>query len=121
MSRRERIFEPEIMKKFLTELFMHIGLIVNTFNLSHVILGGAFEELGDEMRVKDILEQEIRNNWPYPYHYVVRENIWYSAMGKKAVSFGAAGMLLNTLFSEADVLEGISRRRNLGAGLTVLA
>ena len=118
---QERIFEPEIMKKFLTELFMHIGLIVNTFNLSHVILGGAFEELGDEMKVKDILEQEIRNNWPYPYHYVVRENIWYSTMGKKAVSFGAAGMLLNTLFSEADVLEGISRRRNLAAGLTVIA
>ncbi len=116
---QERIYEPEIMKKFLTELFRHVALLVNTFNLSHIILGGAFEELGDD--VKEILEKEIRDNWPYPYHYMVMENIWYSSMGKKAVSYGAAGMLLNTLFSEADVLEGVSRKRNLQGGITVLS
>ena len=118
---QERIEETEVMEKFLTELFAHVALIVNTFNLSHIILGGVFEELSDRVDVKGILEQQIRSNWPYPYHYMVSENIWFSSMGKKAVSYGAAGMLLNTLFSEAEVLEGLSRKRNLQTGITVLS
>ena len=117
---QQRIFsDPAVMEKLLTELFAHTGLIMNTFNLSHVILGGAFEELGDS--VKQILEREIRRNWPYPYRYMVNENIWFSSFGKQAVSYGAAGMVLNTLFGEADVLEGISRRRNLQDGIVVFS
>ncbi len=117
---QRRIFEdPEVMDKLLAELCAHVGLIVNTFNLSHIILGGAFEELGDH--VKDIMEREIRKNWPYPYAYTVKENIWYSSFGERAVAYGAAGMVLNTLFGEADVLEGLSRRRNLQQAIVVFS
>lgn len=119
-AEQQRIFSDwAVMEKWLTELSSHVGLIVNTLNLSHIILGGAFEELGDE--VKDIMEREIRKNWPYPYEYTVRENILYSSFGKKAVAYGAAGMVLNTLFGEAEVMEGLSRRRNLQHGIVVFS
>jgi len=95
---RRVLEDPEVFERFLTELSAHVGLIVNTFNLSHVILGGAFEQLGDH--VIDVLESEIKSNWPYPYPYQVKQNIWYSSFGDRAVAYGAAGMVLNTLFSE---------------------
>ncbi|MGM0432677.1 MAG: ROK family protein [Spirochaetota bacterium] len=114
----QRVLEDEsILERFLQELCAHVGLIVNTFNLSHVILGGAFDQLGDH--VKDVLEQEIRKNWPYPYPYEVKQNIWYSSFGDQAVAYGAAGMVLNTLFGDLEVMEGTALNRNVRSNLVV--
>jgi len=109
--------DPKVMERFLRELFAHVGLIVNTLNLSHIILGGAFEQLGDMS--KDILEEEIKKNWPYPYQYEIKQNIWYSSFGERAVAFGSAGMVLNALFGDQGLLEGTSHTLNLRNNLMV--
>jgi predicted NBD/HSP70 family sugar kinase len=114
---KEVLENPVIFERFLKEMSAHVGLIVNTFNLSHVILGGAFEQLGDH--VVDVLEQEIKKNWPYPYPYKVKQNIWYSSFGDRAVAYGAAGMVLNTLFSDLEVMEGTTFKRNVRNNLVV--
>ena len=116
----KHIFDDErILNKFLHELGAHVGLIVNTFNLSHIILGGDFEKIGD--KVKDIFEEEIRKNWPYPYPYVVRDTMWYSAFGEQAVAYGAAGMVLNALFGDLEIMEGIRFTRNVRNSLVVFS
>ena len=109
--------DPKIMERFLRELFAHVGLIVNTLNLSHIILGGAFEQLGDF--AKDILEEEIKKNWPYPYPYEIKQNIWYSSFGERSVAFGSAGMVLNALFGDQEILEGTSHTLDLRNSLMV--
>jgi predicted NBD/HSP70 family sugar kinase len=114
---RRVLEDPEVFERFLTELSAHVGLIVNTFNLSHVILGGAFEQLGDH--VIDVLESEIKSNWPYPYPYQVKQNIWYSSFGDRAVAYGAAGMVLNTLFSDLEVMEGTTFKTHMRNNLVV--
>jgi predicted NBD/HSP70 family sugar kinase len=114
---RRVLEDPEIFERFLAELSAHVGLIVNTFNLSHVILGGAFEQLGDH--VIDVLESEIKKNWPYPYPYQVKQNIWYSSFGDRAVAYGAAGMVLNTLFSDLEVMEGTTFKTHMRNNLVV--
>jgi predicted NBD/HSP70 family sugar kinase len=114
----KRVLEDsEIYERFLKELSAHVGLIVNTFNLSHVILGGAFEQLGDH--VIDVLESEIKKNWPYPYPYQVKQNIWYSSFGDRAVAYGSAGMVLNTLFSDLEVMEGTTFKTHMRNNLVV--
>ncbi|WP_245540165.1 ROK family transcriptional regulator [Sediminispirochaeta bajacaliforniensis] len=113
-----RIFDDDaVMNKFLHELGAHVGLLVNVFNMSHIILGGAFDELGP--RVKDIFEQEIKKSWPYPYTPDIKKSIWYSSFADRAVAYGAAGMVLNTLFSDLEVMEGTSLMLNLREGLVV--
>lgn len=98
--------DKDMWHKFLHELGAHIALIVNTFNLTHIILGGQFERYDQD--VAAILEEEIKKNWPYPYAYEVRKNIWLSAFGDQAVAYGAAGMVLNKLFSDLEILEDYS-------------
>jgi len=113
-----RIFDDDaVMNKFLHELGAHVGLLVNVFNMSHIILGGAFDELGP--RVKEIFEQEIKKSWPYPYTPDIKKSIWYSSFADRAVAYGAAGMVLNTLFSDLEVMEGTSLMLNLREGLVV--
>ncbi|MGE0074274.1 MAG: ROK family protein [Sphaerochaetaceae bacterium] len=114
---RKVLEDATVMERFLRELFANVGLIVNTLNLSHIILGGAFEELGDH--TKDILEEEIIKNWPYPYPYDVKQHIWYSSFGERAVAYGAAGMVLNTLFGDMEVMEGRNHTINLRSNLMV--
>jgi predicted NBD/HSP70 family sugar kinase len=93
--------DEEVRTKFLRELGAHVALFVNTFNLSHVILGGFFERYGKQ--VSQIISEEIRKNWPYPYEN--KNNIWLSSFGNQAVAYGAAGMVLNKLFSDLEIFE----------------
>ncbi len=93
--------DSETRNKFFRELGSHVALFVNTFNLSHVILGGIFERYGKE--VTEIFEDEIRKNWAYPYE--VKRHIWFSSFGDQAVAYGAAGMVINKLFSDLEIFE----------------
>ena len=96
-------YDVKVRDKFLHELGAHVGLLVNTFNLTHIILGGSFERCDQE--VIRIFEEEIKKNWPYPYPYEVKKNIWLSSFGDQAVAYGAAGMVLNKLFSDIEIME----------------
>ena len=104
LSKEElRVVEEDeaVREKFLRELSAHVALFVNTFNLSHVILGGYFERY--DRQITQIFEEEIRKNWPYPYEN--KNTIWLSSLGNQAVAYGAAGMVLNKLFSDLEIFE----------------
>ena len=110
--------DERVREKFLRELGAHVGLLVNTLDLSHVILGGYFEHY-DKQAIR-IFEEEIEKNWPYEYNSENRKDIWFSSFGDKAVAYGAAGMVLNTLFSDMEVLEGNSTHRHVRDWIAVL-
>ena len=93
--------DPAAREKFLRELGAHVALFVNTFNMSHVILGGYFERF--DQQAARIFEEEIRKNWPYPYE--IKRHIWLSSFGDQAVAYGAGGMVLNKLFSDLEIME----------------
>jgi hypothetical protein len=80
-------------------------MLVNTFNLDHVFLGGDIERYEGE--IQPVLAGEIQANWPYPggVHCAIR----FSSLGEKAVAYGAAGMVLHRLFADLDIAESIGR------------
>ena len=85
--------DPIVLERFLRELSRNIALLVNTFNMGDVFLGGHIERYRD--RVAAILREEIQRNWPYPDE--VRCRVHFSSLGDQAVAYGAAGMLLDRL------------------------
>jgi predicted NBD/HSP70 family sugar kinase len=109
--------EEQMREKFLRELGAHVALLVNTFDLSHVILGGYFEHY-DQQTIKIFLE-EIEKNWPYASLLKNKTDIWFSSFGDQAVAYGAAGMVLNTLFSDLEAHEGKGLKRNFRNGIVV--
>jgi predicted NBD/HSP70 family sugar kinase len=97
--------DPEIVHRFIRELSSNIAMIVNTFNMSHVFLGGHIERYKKE--VQTILSAEIQKNWPYPDR--VKCKIRLSSLGDMAVAYGAAGMVLHRLFSDLNITERVER------------
>ncbi len=88
--------DPTVRSKFIRELSRNIALLVNTFNLNSVFLGGDIERYQSE--VNQILREEIEVNWPYPGP--VPCEIRFSTLGDRAVAYGAAGMVLDRLFMD---------------------
>jgi predicted NBD/HSP70 family sugar kinase len=97
--------DPQVLSRFIRELSRNIAMIVNTFNLGHVFLGGHIERQRRE--VQAILAEEIQRNWPYPDEVHCR--IRFSSLGEKAVAFGAAGMVLHHLFAGTRIPAGFER------------
>ncbi len=84
------------------ELARHLAFVVNTFNLSHVTLCGAFaQQFGD---LAQWIRESIEQNWPYDDP--VDCEILTSAMGEDAVAYGAAGMVLERIFEHPEVPDG---------------
>jgi predicted NBD/HSP70 family sugar kinase len=97
--------DPAVLARFFRELSRNIAMLVNTFNLDHVFLGGDIERF--EREIQPVLAEEIQFNWPYPGG--VRCTIRFSSLGEKAVAYGAAGMVLHRLFADLDIAESIGR------------
>jgi len=95
---------PTIMHRFLTELGKHIALFVNTFNLSHVFVGGNLEWTYSELR--EILKSEIQSNWMYPGP--VGCEVAFSSLGDRAVAYGAAGMVMDRMFADLETMSGLA-------------
>ncbi len=100
--------EPEIIEHFIRELSQHLALFVNTFNLSQVFIGG---DLGPYMteRFRTVLNDEIRRNWPYDEQ--VDCEVRFSTLGDKSVAYGAAGLVMNRIFIDLEVLESEDMER----------
>jgi len=94
--------KPELIDQFIRELSSHLALFVNTFNLSQVFLGG---DLGPYIvdRFRTVLSEEINRNWSYNEH--VDCEVRFSTLGDKSVAYGAAGLVLNRVFIDLEVLE----------------
>ena len=97
--------DPEVLHRFIRELSKNAALMVNTFNLSHVFLGGDIERY--KAMVREALTEEIEGNWPYPDE--VRCKIRFSSLGDKSVAYGAAGLVLHRLFADLGISESVER------------
>lgn len=99
--------DPEILNRFLTELAQHVALFVNTFNLSHVFVGGALDWAYNDLAAS--LRTEINSNWPYQNE--VSCKVAFSSLGDKAVAYGAAGMVLDRMFADLETMSGLADLR----------
>jgi predicted NBD/HSP70 family sugar kinase len=106
--------DAEVLHRFIRELSKNIAMMINTFNLSHVFLGGDIERYKKE--VQSVLSEEIEKNWPYPDE--VGCKIRFSSLGDKSVAYGAAGMVLHRLFTDIGI-SGSVRRYHPGGPLGV--
>lgn len=91
--------DKEVLMKFFRELSKNLALLVNTFNLNQIFLGGDIEKYRPE--ITEFLGKELRDNWAYSYD--MKREILFSSLGDKAVAFGAAGIVLNRLFVDFDI------------------
>lgn len=99
-----RIEEDEkVFNQFAIELSDHLAFLVNTLNLTHIFLGGDIENHKD--RFTPILEDSIHRNWVYKD--VEKCIIDYSTFGKLSVAYGAAGMMLNSLFASRELINSL--------------
>jgi predicted NBD/HSP70 family sugar kinase len=84
-----------IMNRAFHELAVHVAFLVNTLNLTSVVVGGEISEYQDILR--PMIHAEIQQNWSYPSE--VQCTIEFSSFRKDAVAYGAAGMFLESIFS----------------------
>lgn len=91
--------KPEELAVLFRELARNISLVINFFNLNHIIIGGEIEQYEDMIRL--MLTQEIQRNWSYPGQ--LNFTISSSKQGKNAVAYGAACMFLENLFGVPDM------------------
>ena len=87
--------DPTVRSRIIHELCAHIAFLVNTLNLSCVVIGGEISVYKDE--IVETLRSEIRRNWSYGNE--VDCAIEFAALGEMAVAYGAAGMFLERFFS----------------------
>jgi predicted NBD/HSP70 family sugar kinase len=112
---RHFLSDPEVDEKIINELSQNIAFLVNTLNLSKVVLGGPIETLKET--IVPILQRTIQRNWAYPNN--VECEITFSRLGEMSVAFGAAAMFLEHLISipEVSTDEGDEGMRLRGAEL----
>lgn len=92
---KDVIIRSDLMDRFVQELSRNIALFVNTFNLNRVFIGGDIENY--DVDVPEIMNREISRNWMYPGVPTCEAS--FSTMGDRAVSYGAAGMILYRIFT----------------------
>ncbi|OQY38202.1 MAG: hypothetical protein B6229_06495 [Spirochaetaceae bacterium 4572_7] len=93
-------YENMVIEEFIEELSKHLALFTNTFNLGQIFLGGDIEEYQDI--VEPILSDAIKENWMYSSG--LNYDIKFSSLAYRAVSYGAAGMVLERLFDNPDLI-----------------
>ena len=94
--------DKELFIRFAEELSGHIALFVNSLDLNIIFLGGDIEKHNSDFY--QILQEEIQKNWSYPQQ--IDCSIRFSSLGDKAVAYGAAGMFLDRLFTDREILKG---------------
>ena len=95
---------PETMDFFFDELARHLAFMVNVLNLNHLFVGGDIERYRSEFTPK--LQRAIKMNWPYDKIHEHCE-IHNASAGDSVVAYGAAGMMLNELFSREELIQSL--------------
>jgi predicted NBD/HSP70 family sugar kinase len=98
--------DKETFLNIVKELALHIALFVNTFNLSHIFLGGFMENY--ESEIVTIIKGAIQNNWAYTNK--VNCKVQFTTTGDLAVAYGAAAMYLEKFFSVPEIHEDKQKR-----------
>ncbi len=81
------------------ELQKQIALFVNCFNFTKVIFAGAFTDY--KVDTKRLLDEEVKRNWGYDQNKKIE--IEFTTFGDYDVSYGAAGMIVERLFTIPDI------------------
>ena len=87
--------EPAAIAMAADELARNVAMMVNTFDIDRVYIGGDIESL--DVDFPSLLRQRLEENWMYPFPKDVR--ILNSSLKERAVAYGAAGMILDRLVS----------------------
>ncbi|KGE72760.1 ROK family transcriptional regulator [Spirochaeta lutea] len=89
------VSDEAVLVKTFEELAINLSLLVNTFNLSQVIILGDLSPHRENL--SKILQDKIQENWSYdtPAACEVR----FTDLGRETVAFGAACMFIERLFS----------------------
>lgn len=82
--------EQSPRKAAVEELSRNTALLVNTFNLDAIVIGGTLSGFGNQFETS--LAREIARNWSYPP--APRCPVYRLPAGEGAVAFGAAAMFL---------------------------
>ena len=99
--------DAEIRSRVIDELCAHVAFLVNTLNLTAVVIGGEIVRYRD--RIVPSLEAAIQQNWSYPNR--VDCAIEFATMDDLAVAYGAAGMFLERFFSIPEIPGGTGAGR----------
>jgi predicted NBD/HSP70 family sugar kinase len=91
--------DPEVLAAAADELARNTAMMVNTMDFERVYIGGDIETLGVDFPAA--LRRRLAENWMYPFPKEVE--IRYSSLGGRAVAYGAAGMILNSLILERSL------------------
>jgi predicted NBD/HSP70 family sugar kinase len=91
--------DKNLFNRFAEELSANIAILVNTFNISNIFIGGSIEKYSEVFT--QILKKTISSNNPY----AELDNciITPSSLGKKSVAYGAAGMILEHIFRHPKI------------------
>jgi predicted NBD/HSP70 family sugar kinase len=87
--------DAALQQRFLDELASHLALLVNTFNFSHLFIGGDLGLLQSDLN--SALQTKLQENWPYSDR--VDCHLEFDALGAFTAAAGAGGMVLERLFS----------------------
>ena len=98
--------DADVQMEFSRELARNLAVFVNTLNLNQVFIGGDLQSY--RIPFDEMLAEEIRRNWVYDPDDI-HCTVSYSSVGEKAVAYGAAGMLLERLFTSRPILSGEDR------------
>ena len=87
--------DRETLLKVFAEIAYNISLLVNTLDITKIVVTGDFARYADDLT--PLLEREIKKNWLYQKPRNC--SIEYSSDGENAVCIGAAGLFIQKLFS----------------------
>ena len=90
------------MPLLIDELGRNIALLVNSLNLTRVIISGELQKY-QEYVIKSF-KNNIQKNWSYPT--AANCEVCLSPLKDKAIAYGSAGMFIDKLFSLPDLDTG---------------
>lgn len=83
----------------IKELLKHITLFTNTFNFSKILFAGVFNDYKRD--IERLFQEYLIENWGY--HTAPKVAIEFTTFGDYDVSYGAAGMFIEKLFTTPDI------------------
>ena len=90
--------ESETLQKIFLELSQNVAFLANTLSLELIFVGGIERRFSENL--VNLIRQECVRLWPYKWNK--KKTIESATVYKRAVSYGAALMVLDKIFSVPD-------------------
>lgn len=99
--------DPAALRAYIKELCSHVAFLTNVLDISTIFIGGDTEQFASF--IIDLLRQEIDLNSLKGRE--LHHSIKLSTLGYHAVSFGAAALVLDTVFMNLEPLDHFEKSR----------